>query len=220
MKPDQERAAGDGKARAADGGDELVIPIIEEELRVGTREVERGGVRIATHVNAVPVEKTVTIRDERVTIERRVVDRPIDPKDEAFRDRMIDLEAMSEEPVITKRVHVVEEIRIHKERTERTERIDDTLRHTEVEISNLPGTRVFDAAPYEDHFRQRYGANHDFKKFAPAYEFGERTFRANGGEWTNAEAFARGTWEKQNPGTWDRYGDAVRAGWMRAAGRR
>ena len=55
-----------------------MIPVIEEELQVGKREVDAGGVRITTHVSALPVEKAVTIREERVNIERRIVDRALD----------------------------------------------------------------------------------------------------------------------------------------------
>ena len=53
-----------------------MIPIVEEQLSVGKREVERGGVRVRSYVVETPVEETVRLRDETVNVERRRVDRP------------------------------------------------------------------------------------------------------------------------------------------------
>ncbi|MFT3925427.1 MAG: YsnF/AvaK domain-containing protein [Myxococcales bacterium] len=121
--------------------DDLVIPVVAEELEVGKRVVESGGVRVSTHVRSVPVEKTVTIREEHVRIERRTIDRPVAERDAAFQDRAYELKASAEEPYITKRAHVVEEIRVHKDASEHEERIQDRLRHTEVDVSEIPGYR-------------------------------------------------------------------------------
>jgi len=135
------RRAGIGLQGAAGSEADIVIPIIEEELSVGKREFDAGGVRVSTHVSARPVAKTVSVIEERIKIERRVVDRPIDALDEAFRERALELKASAEEPLITKRAHVVEEIRIHKDRTERIETVKDALRHTEVDLAELPSER-------------------------------------------------------------------------------
>jgi stress response protein YsnF len=50
------------------------IPIVEEELRIGKREVERGGARVRSYVREVPVQEQVTLREEHVSIERRPVE--------------------------------------------------------------------------------------------------------------------------------------------------
>jgi uncharacterized protein (TIGR02271 family) len=136
------RRTGFGARRTSAAETDIVIPVVEEELSVGKREIDAGGVRVSTHVSARPVSKTVTVIEERINVERRVVDRPIaEARDEAFRDRSLELKASAEEPIVTKRAHVVEEIRIHRDRTERVETIRDTLRHTEVELAELPGDR-------------------------------------------------------------------------------
>jgi uncharacterized protein (TIGR02271 family) len=136
------RRTGGAATRRALADNDLVIPIVEEELSVGKREIDAGGVRVATHVTARPVAKSVTVIEERINVERRVVDHPIDDgRPDTFRDRSLEIKASAEEPVITKRAHVVEEIRIHKDRTERVETVNDTLRHTEVELSELPDRR-------------------------------------------------------------------------------
>ncbi len=203
------------KRHTADTYEDIVVPVIREELRVGTRQVDAGGVRISSHVREVPVEQTITVREERVTVERRIIDRPIDETDDAFRDRTIDLRAKTEEPVVTKRAHVVEEIRIHKDRNERVQKVNDTLRHTDVQLHELAGERTFDATRYRDHYEKYYAGRYDLKTVAPAYEFGEMMARRGGGEFTRVEGDARAAWEQKNPGTWDKVRDAILAGWQR-----
>src|SRR4051794_11515450 len=72
----------DAKLRA-ERDEDLIVPIVEEELEIGTREVEAGGVRVSTRVSSIPVEKSITLREEHVSVERRAVDRPISARDEA-----------------------------------------------------------------------------------------------------------------------------------------
>ncbi|MBA3438301.1 MAG: DUF2382 domain-containing protein, partial [Pyrinomonadaceae bacterium] len=47
---------------------EYTLPVIEEELSVGKRTVERGGVRVYSRVTETPVEETVQLREEHVTV--------------------------------------------------------------------------------------------------------------------------------------------------------
>jgi uncharacterized protein (TIGR02271 family) len=121
-------------------GDETVIPIVEEQLSVGKREVERGGVRIRSYVVETPVEETVRLRDETINVERRRVDRPAgDITGDAFRERTIELTETDEEAVVAKTARVTEEVVISKDVTERTEQVSDTVRRTEVDVENTTG---------------------------------------------------------------------------------
>ncbi|HEX8335328.1 MAG TPA: YsnF/AvaK domain-containing protein, partial [Pyrinomonadaceae bacterium] len=114
----------------AEGG-EARIPVIEEELRVGKREVEGGGVRVRTRVVERPVEEAVRLREERVNVERRPVNRPVSEADlSAFREGTFELHERSEEAVVDKTARVVEEVAINKDVTERTETVRDTVRST------------------------------------------------------------------------------------------
>jgi len=121
-------------------GDETVIPIVEEQLSVGKREVERGGVRVRSYVVETPVEESVTLRDETVNVERRAVNRPADVTADAFRERTIELSETDEEAVVAKTARVVEEVVVSKDVTERTEQVSDTVRRTEVDVENTTGT--------------------------------------------------------------------------------
>jgi uncharacterized protein (TIGR02271 family) len=130
------------RADLAEGG-EARIPVIEEELRVGKREVEGGGVRVRTRVVERPVEEAVRLREERVNVERRPVNRPVSEADlTAFREGTFELHERSEEVVVDKAARVVEEVAINKEVAERTETVRDTVRSTDVDVEETAGTKV------------------------------------------------------------------------------
>jgi uncharacterized protein (TIGR02271 family) len=115
------------------------IPLAEEQIVVGKREVGHGYVRVRSYVVETPVEERVTLHQERVDIERRPIDRPIEPGDEAFRERVIEATETSEEAVVSKEARVREEVVVRKEAEERTETVRDTVRRTEVEIEDERG---------------------------------------------------------------------------------
>src|SRR4051794_20656939 len=139
MRDTNETTSANLTGTARTGGEE-VIPIVEEQLSVGKREVERGGVRVRSYVVETPVEETVRLRDESVHVERRKVDRPADVTADDFRERTIDVTESAEEAVVSKTARVTEEVVVSKDVTERTERVADTVRRTEVDVDNAAGT--------------------------------------------------------------------------------
>ena len=117
------------------------IKVIEEDLQVGKRTVETGGVRVRSRIVARPVEESVRLREERVTVQRTPVNRPATSADlNAFQDGQIELTEHAEVPVVAKTANVVEEISVGKDVTERDELIQDTVRKTEVDVENLTST--------------------------------------------------------------------------------
>lgn len=126
-----------GSATTAQEG--TAIPIIEESLVVGKREVDRGGVRVYTHVVEKPVSADVTLREEVINVARKFVDRPATAADfAAGSGQVIELSATGEEAVVGKTSRVVEEVHIGKESTERNEQISDSVRKTEVHVEEVP----------------------------------------------------------------------------------
>jgi uncharacterized protein (TIGR02271 family) len=117
------------------GDEDYVLPVVEEQIQVGKRQVERGRMRVYTRVTETPVEQNVTVRDETVHIERRPVNKPVDASNaNLFEDKSIEVTETDEEAVVSKEARVVEEVVVDKEMTERTETIRDTLRRTDVDI--------------------------------------------------------------------------------------
>ncbi|HLM58282.1 MAG TPA: YsnF/AvaK domain-containing protein, partial [Pyrinomonadaceae bacterium] len=127
-------------ARLREGG-EATLPVMEEELQVGKRQVERGGVRVRSRVIERPVEEVVRLREERVNVERRPVNRAVTDGDlQAFREGTFEVTERAEEAVVNKQARVVEEVAINKEVGERTETVRDTVRKTDVDVEEVDST--------------------------------------------------------------------------------
>ena len=119
---------------------EQVIPVVQEDLVVGKREVDRGGVRIYSHMVEQPVSADVTLRDERIVVDRTAVNRAATAADFTTGTGVMELNATGEEAVVGKTSRVVEEVRVGKQASEHTEKINETVRHTEVDVEPVTTT--------------------------------------------------------------------------------
>lgn len=129
------------KTPMMDTDEDQTLKVIEENLEVGKRTVETGGVRLRSRIVAKPVEESIRLREERVTVNRTPVNRPATAADlNAFQDGQIELTEHAEVPVVSKTANVVEEISVGKQVSERDEVIRDTVRKTEVDVENLGNT--------------------------------------------------------------------------------
>lgn len=127
------------------------IPVVEEAVNVGKRAVEGGHIRVRSYVVEQPVNETVNLRDERVTVERRAVDHPAgEVPPDAFKERTIDVTERREEAVVNKEARVREEVVIRKEVEERAQDVSDTVRRTEVEIDDTRTDRPDSDRPITD----------------------------------------------------------------------
>lgn len=206
-------------------GEQQRIPIVEEELQVGKRAVQRGGVRIYQRMTETPVQESVNLREEHVNIERHPADQPASEADMAAL----------------------------KEATERTENVNDAVRRTEVDVEQLgaadrsttgattaadtsmaSGTGMredfadtamtSDDSDYRTHWQNAYGATGGrYEDYDAAYRYGSM---AGGSEryrnyrWEDAESNLRSDWERDHPeSAWDKVKDAVRYGAERVTGR-
>jgi uncharacterized protein (TIGR02271 family) len=215
-----------GRHVAEAGEGETSIPVVEEEVTVGKREVARGRVRIRTYTEEHPVEKPVQVREERVTVERHPVDRPATEADlTAARDETIEVTEMAEEPVVSKRARVVEEVTVRKDAVEHTEIVRETARRTGVEVeqegaSHAPDGRGFET--YDADFRKHHASTFAssgmaYADYEPAYRYGYTLGtdpRYRGQKWPMLEDTARQEWETTRAGKpWKQYRDAIYHGW-------
>ena len=123
----------DAYGSTATGRDEARLTRAEEELRVGTRQVEAGEVVVAKHVETERVTQEVPIERERVRVERRPVSEMRGAADIGADE--IRIPVVEEELVVEKRPVVKEELVISKERITDTERVDTEVRKEEFDIS-------------------------------------------------------------------------------------
>jgi len=118
----------------------MVIPVIHEELEVGTRKVETGGVRI--HKSAREEEQTVDVPlvEEHVEVQRVPVDRAVDgPVAVRHVGDTIIVPVVEEVLVVQKQLRLVEELHIRKTRTERHAPQTVVLRKEEATVERLEG---------------------------------------------------------------------------------
>ena len=117
---------------------ETVVPVVQEELQVGKRTVEGGGIRVVKRLTETPVSELVTLREEHATVERRPVDRAATEADFTnFKEGTVEIREMSEEAVVGKTSRVVEEVVVGKQVSERTETVSDTVRRTDVDVERV-----------------------------------------------------------------------------------
>jgi len=122
---------------ATETGDEIRIPVLEEELTATVRPQEAGAVRINKNVVAEDRVLDVPVTEERVRVERRVVDRPASAADiGAFEDQVIEVPLQTEAVDVQKQARVKEEVVVGKEAVQRTERVADTVRREEVYVDD------------------------------------------------------------------------------------
>lgn len=211
------------------------VPVVEEEIAVGKRSVETGGVRVERDVIEQPVNETLHLQEERVIVERYPVDRPAAEEDfRAFENQTVEIREIGEEPVIEKRARVIEEVVVGKETTQRTAHIADTVRRTDVRIVPLNaaeyrtyggdrgdargdsrgGGRDTEDRYFREHYRQRFahtGWGYE-NGYAQAYRYGQELAR-HSRDWGSIKDEVRRQWNQRNPrAPWNQFKDAVRYG--------
>ncbi|MGI4738701.1 MAG: YsnF/AvaK domain-containing protein [Janthinobacterium lividum] len=138
----------------ATGDAQQTAQVIEENLQVGKRTEQTGGVRLRSRIVERPVEASVRLREEHVTVQRTPVNRPATEADfQAFKEGQIELTESAERAVVGKEAHVVEEVSLGKEVTEREEIVRDTVRNTEVDVEQIPTTTNTTTTGYDQNTR-------------------------------------------------------------------
>ena len=110
------------------------IPITEEEMRVGKRQVEAGEVEVRKTVETKHVEQPVTRRREEVEVERRPIQADQGTRPADFKEGETRIPLMEEEVVVEKRPVAKEEVVIRKHAVEDTENVEADLRKERVDV--------------------------------------------------------------------------------------
>jgi uncharacterized protein (TIGR02271 family) len=216
------------------------IPVVEEQLQVGKRRVLRGGVRVVSRVVEQPVEENLQLQEERVRVERRPVNRAATEADFATgREQVIEVEEFAEQPVVAKQARVVEEVRVGKEVSQRSETVRDTVRRTEVDVEPITGTTgtatsgtgatttgtAYDDTDFRNDFQTRYGSTPgaSYDTYSPAYRYGYEAAsdpRYKGKDFSEIESDLRSDYGRRYPNsTWEKMKDSIRYGWDKVTGK-
>jgi len=121
---------------AGTGEQEIEVPLSEEELVVGKRQVQAGNVRLRKIVRTEHEEVPVQLTREEVDIERvpAAEAQSMTVPDNAFQEETIDVPVMEEEPVAAKEAHVTGAVRLEKEAETTTRTVGADVRREDVEL--------------------------------------------------------------------------------------
>lgn len=119
--------------------DELVIPVVAEELTVETTRVARGSVRVHKRVDTREETVDAPVVHEDVVIERVTLNVPVDgaapePREE---DGVLIIPILEEVVVVEKRLILREEVRVSRRRTTTNASQVVTLRREVVEVERV-----------------------------------------------------------------------------------
>ncbi len=117
-----------------------VIPLGEETLNVEARTVQGNTVRLRRVVVETPVEKQVSLREEKVIVERRKPAATSSAQD-TLTEKSVEMTDTFEVVNAWKSVRVLEEVVLRKEVTERVETVRDTVRRDEIAVER-PNVRA------------------------------------------------------------------------------
>ncbi len=193
---DAQYASGDTQTSSTktDPSGEQRLEVVEEQLQVGKRTVERGGVRVKRVVSERDVEAQVTLRDETIHVDRQKVDRGVNDTADLFTEKTIEFTETDEEAMVAKEARVVEEVVVGKEVENRTETVRDTVRRADVEVEEL-GSRYGESLASDPQYKDS--------------------------EWHEVEGKARSDWERNNKdkSSWEEAQGSVKNAWDRLRGK-
>jgi uncharacterized protein (TIGR02271 family) len=133
----------------SDERDDIVIPVVEEEVVAGARAVKTGGVRVDKHVDQRIRRIQVPLLQEQVEVRRVPVNRVVTEAPSVRRKGdVVIVPVVEEELIVTKRLVLKEEIHLIRRRTKDRFVKDVTLDRERAEIHRLDAEgRIVDRKP-------------------------------------------------------------------------
>jgi uncharacterized protein (TIGR02271 family) len=221
---------------------EVRVPVVEEQLQVGKREVDLGEVEIRRRVVEEEQSVPVTLRREEVQVEQvGTPARPLQPGEDAFQEGTIRVPVRGEEAVVAKEAVVTGEVAVDKNVTTDQRQVSDTVRHTEVDFDenydrartgfeqdfttrassatdDWSRNRTFEHA--EPNYRAGYMAGTDKRYAGRQFEDIEPDLRRDyeSGTWGASGKTTRGT-RTTGTDSWERLREEVRHGFQTARNR-
>jgi len=126
-------SAQQGQQQRGQSREEATVPLVEEHLKVGKRQVEAGGVRLRKIVRTENINQPVELRREEIKIER-VPGQGAQVSGKAFAGEDIYIPLRREEPVIQKDAQVREQVRVQKTASTDRQQVSEQVRKEDVEI--------------------------------------------------------------------------------------
>lgn len=110
------------------------MKLSEEQVKIGKRQVEAGGVRLRKIVRTETVNKPVELRREEIVVERVPSNERTGTGDRAFEQGDIYIPLRREEAVVEKESRVREEVHVRKDSRTEQQNVTEQVRREDVEI--------------------------------------------------------------------------------------
>ena len=120
------------RRRSESGRETADIDLVEEQVKIGKRQVEAGGVRLRKIVRTETVNQPVELRREEAVIER--VPGQGQPAGKAFEGEDIYIPLRREEAVVQKEAAVREQVRVRKTGQTERQNVREQVRREDVEV--------------------------------------------------------------------------------------
>jgi len=119
--------------------EERVIPIIEEQLRIDKKIIEKARYTFDKEVAEEQVELNIPLNQEHITIEKKEINQYVETAPPAVRyegDTMI-ISVLREEAVIVKKLMLVEELHVTRHSSEEMHSSTHTVRKEKIIINKI-----------------------------------------------------------------------------------
>ena len=198
---------------------------IEEHIKIGKREVVRGGVRVHQYVETDVEEETLRLRDEEITVDRTNVNRTLsaDEANAAFEDKTVELVERDEEAVVEKTAMVTGEVTVGKDVNVREETVGGEVRRTRVEVEQIADQTYSTMDPdFQTHYASTYkSSGNDYDTYKPAYQYGYAAGQTySDRDYNQVENDLRTDYSSRynngDESAWDNFKDAVKHGYNKA----
>lgn len=126
------------KVQKGSTGKRRTLPVIEEQLQVGKKSIDKGGFRILKKVDeetvVIPmVSRSTEFSFERVSVNRYVEEHP----PVRYEGNTMILPVVEEEVVVQKRLKLVEELRVTSVEKETLEQKEVVLKKERIQVEKL-----------------------------------------------------------------------------------
>jgi uncharacterized protein (TIGR02271 family) len=134
IRPSQPRQAQQQAGRTAGSREQASVTLSEEELKVGKRQVEYGGVRLRKIIRTEVVNQPVELQREEIVVERVPAGQGTQARGKSFEQEEVYIPLRREEAVVQKETHVREEVRVSKRSEKERQHIQERVRKEDVQV--------------------------------------------------------------------------------------
>jgi len=117
-----------------EGTEEARIQLSEEEVKIGKRQVEAGGVRLRKIIRTEVVNRPVELQREEVVIERVPASEAQPASGASFSEQDVFIPLRREEAVIQKESRVTEEVRARKRTDVERQQVSESVRKEDIQV--------------------------------------------------------------------------------------